>query len=129
MRSTTKRILFLSKSKLCRNLFDIIVRALPKKFDTILLDDTADVLGLSAARPVHLLIVDASVVASSTEKSAWQFTTHRALTNCYKIALHDRKQSNITEILRNFDFDLILTKPLPAEEIAQRVDSKSGGGK
>ncbi|MBI4410917.1 MAG: hypothetical protein HY541_00335 [Deltaproteobacteria bacterium] len=120
-----KRVLFISKSPLCHNLFQAVVTLIPKKAEAVCVESVDEALSLSRrGRPFRLILVDLNALADEKNgaKAAVRLGEHRLLEPAARILLHSRGAALPDQALKEQNFSAFYTKPFLAEELAKIID-------
>ena len=116
-----KRVLFISKSRLCHNLLQAVVTLVPKKAELTCAETIAEALLLPRrGAPVRLILVDWNALMEEKNgvKEAVKLGEHRLLASAVRILLHNRGAPFPEEALREQHFAGFHAKPFLPEELA-----------
>jgi hypothetical protein len=121
-----KRIVFLSKSRLARNLLELIVPAIPKKVHYTGCPDLTVLAKTNFAKPVQLVLIDENfcsdseldVLTKTLQTSAFQSAKRLAFAN--KSSARNRDQWDKLRVSH------VHIKPFLAEELANLIEKNLG---
>ncbi|MBI2340254.1 MAG: hypothetical protein HYU99_07820 [Deltaproteobacteria bacterium] len=119
-----KKILFISKSRLCHNLLQAVAALVPKKVEAVCVESVAEALSLPRrGSAMDLVLVDWNALeeAKSGIREIGQFHDHRRLEGAARVLIHARGASLWENELKEQNFSGFYAKPFLAEELAKII--------
>lgn len=120
-----KRVLFISKSRLCHNLLKAVVTLVSKKTEPVCVESIDEALSLPRrGAPFRLILVDWNAIAeekNGVEETA-KLNGHRLLADAARVLLHSHGADLPEGALKGQNFSAFHAKPFLAEELAGIIE-------